>query len=113
MKTIHIVEDDDAVLDAMGEVFRALGHKVLSHPSAESFLNATHPHSKDVVLIDLGLPGLSGQEVIRSLHELETPPAMVVISGRPLADINQATSTWPHVPVLRKPVTAEALTACV
>ena len=109
--TIHIIEDDCGVRDALAELVGGLGYAVRSYADGESFLNVEPPHGDDVVLVDLGLPGMSGKTVITRLKALRQPPRIVVISGRSQADIDIAMRGLPDLPLLRKPMAADAIAA--
>ncbi len=110
MATIHIIEDDWGVRDALIELVRGLGHRVEAHATGESFLEAGAPAPDDVIFVDLGLPGIGGQHVIKWLNGLERPPRVVAISGRSRTDIEAALRDLPGLPLLRKPLAAEAIT---
>lgn len=62
-----------------------------------------------MVLVDLGLPGEHGTEVIRRVTALPVPPRVIVISGLPLAEICLAMREFANVAVMRKPLTSDLL----
>jgi two-component system response regulator FixJ len=111
--TIHIVEDDLAVRDSLAVLLENMGHQVACYPDGETFLRAAQPVARDSVIVDLTLPGVSGQEVIRRLQQHDQPPRIIVISGQPEATIRRELSgiAVPHL--LRKPLTIEDLAACL
>ena len=109
--TIHIIEDDPGVRDALAELVAGLGYAVRSYKDGESFLDVEPPQPADVVLVDLGLPGMSGSKIISWLKALGQPPRIVVISGRSQSDIDVALRGLPDLPLLRKPLAPEALAA--
>ena len=108
---IHIVEDDFGVRDSLIELVSALGFAARAYADGESFLRAGPPGPRDVVFVDLGLPGISGSEVIRWLAAQDRAPRIVAISGKPRADIDAMLRGLPTTPLLRKPLEAEALAA--
>ena len=108
---VHIVEDDWGVRDALVELVRGLGHAVVAYPEGESFIAAGLPGSGDLVLVDLALPGVRGEEVLQQLGRMAQPPRMIAISGQPKAEIEAALRRLPGVPLLRKPLAAEAIAA--
>lgn len=86
MKTIAIIDDDVAIGDMLQEVLQAGGYCVLraySGTEALYLLSGTQP---DLLLLDLMLPGLSGEEV---LAQLEGIP-VIVLSAR--ADVKDKVS---------------------
>jgi DNA-binding response OmpR family regulator len=59
--TVLLVEDDDMVRSSTSTLLRELGHRVLEAPSAEVAFSMLRDASIDVLMTDLGLPGLSGE----------------------------------------------------
>lgn len=66
---VTIVEDDDVLLQAFVEAVEDEPGLVLvgKHSSAEAFLNVAAGDQPDVVILDIGLPGISGLEALREL----------------------------------------------
>lgn len=108
---IHIVEDDFGVRDALIELVSSLGLAARAYADGESFMRAGPPAERDVVFVDLGLPGISGSDVIRWLRGQERAPKVVVISGKPRADIESMLRGLPSLPLIRKPLEADSITA--
>lgn len=77
MTLVHVIDDDDAVRDALGFLLQSHGFSTRLHASAEDFL-ALPPEKRDGVLVlDIRMPGLSG---IALFAELKTrPPLQPVI----------------------------------
>ncbi len=107
--TIHIVEDDPGVSDSLRFLLQALGHDVVSHPDAESFFECSPPGERDVIIVDLGLPGIRGSHVIRWLHRLTPMPRIIAISGQAQKAIEDELRDLDDVPVLRKPLSGDTL----
>ncbi len=107
----YIVEDDDAVADALQALLAGAGHETRVFASGEGFISAGPPGPGDTVVVDLGLPGISGSAVARWLSALSRPPRMVVISGKSSATIERETRSIASVKVLRKPPAADWLEA--
>lgn len=109
---IHIVEDDYGVRDALIELVSGQGHPVLAYADGEAFMNGCSPCGRDLVFVDLGLPGIGGVDVIRWLNELPEPPRVVAITGRPRIDIDLMMRRLPdNLQVLRKPLAPEAISS--
>ncbi len=110
MATIHIIEDDWGVRDALIELVRGFGHRVEAYESGEAFMQAAAPAPEDVIFVDLGLPGVGGQHVIKWLARRAAPPRIVAISGRSRLEIEEDLRDLPGLTLLRKPLAAEAIT---
>ncbi|ADZ71639.1 response regulator [Polymorphum gilvum] len=107
--TVHIIEDDFAVADALAVLLSGVGHETVCYPDAESFFEARPPNPDDSVIVDLGLPGLSGVQVVRWLEQMRQPPRIIVISGQSNNQIRRIFDEIRPVVFLRKPLTEEAL----
>ena len=75
MKTIAIIEDDQSIGDLLEEVLEREGYLVKRAYSGTEALYLLSRQRPDLVLLDLMLPGLSGEQV---LEKLSGVPAIVV-----------------------------------
>lgn len=75
MKTIAIVDDDIHIGNMLEEVFAKEGYRVLRAYSGTEALMLLSSKTPDLVLLDLMLPGLSGEEV---LPKIKNVPVIVV-----------------------------------
>ncbi len=106
---VHIVEDDPGVSDSLRFLLQALGHDVVSHPDAESFFESAPPCARDVVIVDLGLPGIAGSHVIRWLQKMNPRPRIIAITGQAQKVIEDELRGLPMVQLLRKPLSGDSL----
>ena len=79
--TIHVVEDDDAVREAMGLVLGAEGYEIRSWPDGEAFLREAAIGARDLLLLDIDLPGLDGVAVANALRARGQKVRIVLLSG--------------------------------
>ena len=75
MKTIAVIDDDIHIGNFLEELLQQEGYAVLRAYSGTEALLLLERHWPDLVLLDLMLPGLSGEEV---LARIEGVPVMVV-----------------------------------
>lgn len=75
MKTIAIIDDDIHIGDMLMEVLTQEGYNVLRAYSGTEALYLLSQNKPDLVLLDLMLPGLSGEEV---LPHIENIPVIVL-----------------------------------
>jgi two-component system KDP operon response regulator KdpE len=78
---ILLVEDDLQMLRFLRTLLRSSGHRLHEESNGREAVAAAAQHNPDLVLLDLGLPGLDGIEVIRHLREWSAAP-IIVISAR-------------------------------
>jgi two-component system KDP operon response regulator KdpE len=72
------VDDEPQVLRALRTSLAARGHEVLTAPNGETALDALSATEVDLVVLDLGLPGIDGVEVIRRLRSWSSTPVIVL-----------------------------------
>ena len=78
---ILIVEDDPSLRRTLAIGLTAEGHTVLAAPDGRSGIDVCTRDKPDLVILDLGLPDISGLEVLRSLRSWSRRP-VVVLSAR-------------------------------
>ncbi|MEP3048795.1 MAG: response regulator [Roseibium sp.] len=110
---VHIVEDDPAVADALAMAITNLDHFPKTYIDGETFLAQAPVSEADVVILDLGLPGMSGVEVAQKLSALQHPPRMIAISGKSHTRLQQHLKKLPSLRVLRKPLSMDTLAEAI
>lgn len=75
---ILAVDDEPQILRALRTSLTARGHEVVTAPNGESALDALSSGQFELVILDLGLPGIDGVEVIRRLRTWSAVPVIVL-----------------------------------
>ncbi|TMQ09211.1 MAG: response regulator [Deltaproteobacteria bacterium] len=80
---IVIIEDNDDVADTLADLLAGIGHRVSVARSGSAGIALIESAPPNVVLCDLGLPGMDGLEVCRSIRamQLAEQPIMVALTG--------------------------------
>ena len=78
---ILLVEDDEAAQAAVGTSLTAHGYGLRTASDGEEALRLWELHRPDIVLLDLGLPGIDGLTVLRHIRREATTP-VVILSAR-------------------------------
>lgn len=78
---ILIADDDPQILRALRITLGARGYDVVTASSGTEAINGAIEHHPDLLMVDLGMPGLDGIEVITAVRGWSTVPILVV-SGR-------------------------------
>jgi two-component system KDP operon response regulator KdpE len=78
---VLLVEDERPLLRALAMNLTARGYEVIEAATGSEGLAAAGAHEPDVILLDLGLPDLSGFDVIRAIRTYGSTP-IVVLSAR-------------------------------
>jgi DNA-binding response OmpR family regulator len=78
MKTIAIIDDDIHIGDMLTEVLTQEGYAAVRAYSGTEALYLLSQHQPDLILLDLMLPGLSGEEVLPHIHDIP----VIVLSAK-------------------------------
>lgn len=81
MSRILLVDDDQPLVRALSISLRARGYEIDVAGTGEEALDSAAHHHPDVILLDLGLPGIDGVDVIRGLRGWSQVP-VIVLSAR-------------------------------
>lgn len=110
-RRVLVVDDSADITESLSEVLQMLGHDTRSAPDGPTALRVAAEFRPHVVLLDLGLPEMSGQEVARRLRESPGGPKLRIVAltgwGDP-ADAGRAREADFDAHVV-KPVSLEAL----
>jgi len=88
MATVYIIDDQQAVRDALAEMLRLFGYSVESFPSAAAFLARVSAAPAGCIVADVRMPGMDGIELVRELARRRVALPVVLISGH--ADVPMA-----------------------
>jgi two-component system, OmpR family, KDP operon response regulator KdpE len=78
MSRILVVDDEPQILRALGTNLKARGYQVDLAPDGEAALALAARAHPDLVILDLGLPGIDGTDVIRGLRGWTSVPIIVL-----------------------------------
>ena len=81
MKTVLLVDDEMFARDYLGRVIEKQGFRVVSASSGEEGIIAYREHRPDYVFLDILLPGIDGEEVLRYIKDIDDNAAVVFITG--------------------------------
>ena len=82
-ETILIVEDEELLIDMVHLLLEANGYKVYAAHNGLEAIEVYKEHNKeiDLVLSDMGLPGMTGAEVFKKLKEINPDVKVTLASG--------------------------------
>jgi two-component system KDP operon response regulator KdpE len=78
---ILVIEDDPPIRALLRTVLTADGYRLTEADTGERAVRAAAQQPPDLVILDLGLPDIDGQDVLRRLREWLTAP-VIVLSAR-------------------------------
>ncbi|MCL5020778.1 MAG: PAS domain S-box protein [Bacteroidetes bacterium] len=82
-ETILVVEDEEMLMDFLKEILTRKGYRVLTAPDGETAISVFAANFKniDLVLSDLGLPRLGGQDMLGQLLKINPDVRVIFASG--------------------------------
>lgn len=90
--TVFVVDDDDAVREALEDLLDMAELATELHPSAEKFLEAYDPARSGCLLLDVRMPGMNGLELQAKLREARVHIPVIIITGH--GDVPMATRSF-------------------
>ena len=106
---IAVVDDEEAIRDALSDLFLAMGYSCQTFDRAEAFLAAHTPNRFDCLITDIRMPGMSGLALLEWLRAAgSTMPVIVVTSFDDPLIRSRAIESGAHA-YLTKPVSDDVL----
>jgi FixJ family two-component response regulator len=109
---VHLVDDDPSILRALARLLTGVGHRCLTHESAEAFLARHDPEEPGCAVLDLSLPGMDGFGIQNELAGVAARPVVFLTA---MGDVPASVRAMKAgaVDFLTKPAEPDALLAAV
>jgi two-component system, OmpR family, alkaline phosphatase synthesis response regulator PhoP len=78
MKTILVVDDETKIVQIVRDYLEHAGYAVVAAGDGKTTLAAFRASKPDLVVLDLGLPGLDGLDVTRAIRKESTAPIIML-----------------------------------
>lgn len=78
---ILIVDDDEGICEVLSTYLRPRGYRILSVHTGAGALDLLAKETPDVVILDLRLPDMEGQGILREIRERFPETEVVIITG--------------------------------
>jgi DNA-binding response OmpR family regulator len=82
---VLIAEDDSITRSALLDLLRAEGHDALAVETGRDAVAACTAVEPDLLIVDYGLPDMTGLDVLEKLREAADSPIAVIVTGRELS----------------------------
>lgn len=79
--TVLIIEDEKNIQTLMGKILKQHNYHVISADTGKTGLEFARSQGPDLILLDLGLPDIDGNDIIREIRTWSSIP-IIVISAR-------------------------------
>ena len=87
----HLIDDDEAIRDALAWLLKSRGLPCTTYDCAESFLAAWTPKLAGCVILDMRMPGMSGLDCFDALCERKSTLPVIFLTGH--GDVPLAVAT--------------------
>ena len=78
---VFVVDDDEAMRDALDTLIRSAGLKTALYASADEFLAGYDPEQPGCLVLDVRMPGMNGLELQQTLAEQGVNLPVIIITG--------------------------------
>jgi CheY-like chemotaxis protein len=110
VKRLLIIDDEPDILELLEMLFQD-HYIVVTASDGQSALEMLPLVDVDAILLDLHMPGMSGQDVVRELRKLENPPPVIIYSAA--YDLEKQASNLGAAGALSKTASPEDIIAAV
>jgi FixJ family two-component response regulator len=80
---IAVVDDDQRMLESLEDLLESAGHDVRLFAYGEALLDSCSLKEIDCLISDVGMPGISGLELLRFVRDARPDLPVILITGRP------------------------------
>jgi DNA-binding response OmpR family regulator len=109
MYTVLIIDDDEVLLRMLSITLTEEGYDVLTTADGPQGVTLYKEHRPALVLLDLGLPTVSGIEVLREIREFDKGGKVIVVTGYGSVESAVVSIRYGAIDYVQKPVDVDVL----
>ena len=108
---VLVIDDEEPVREAVYDILLMEGIRVLTAADGQAGIEIFGERSPDIdlVLLDLSMPGMSGEETLHKLREIDSSVPVILSSGYDKRDLRHRFNTKQLTGFVQKPYTAKRL----
>lgn len=111
---IAIIDDDEAMREALADLVDLIGYRSMSYGSAIDFLKGAGVPRPDCIILDVQMPGMSGLDLQQQLQREERPsPPIIFVTSFAEPDLTARAMKAGAYCVLSKPTPNDVLERCL
>lgn len=114
-EAVLVIDDEAPLLDVAREALESQGYAVETAESSEEALRLLCEENffADLIILDLGMPGMGGQEFLKALRDRQLGQQVIVSSGYSIEDVDFDFESYGVDAFLNKPYTLKELLSAV
>jgi FixJ family two-component response regulator len=113
VSTVYVIDDDEQVRDGLLRLLRSAGIGAVAFASAPAFLEAMPSDGHGCILLDVGMPGMTGPELHEHLAARRVTYPVIYLTGNGTVSGGVEAMKRGAVDFLEKPIDDEALLAAI
>jgi FixJ family two-component response regulator len=106
---IYVVDDDKSVRRGFEMFLKSVGMDMESFKNAEDFISEVKPQLKDILILDLHLPGMNGYSLLNKLEQDGIHIPVIIVTAFDDPQNRENCKRHGVKAILRKPIDSEAL----
>jgi len=106
---VYIIDDDKYVRRGFGILLKSAGIESISYESAEEFLKFFKSGEKDLLILDMHMPGMGGCDLLEHFTKNDLHIPVIIITAYDEQASRDCARNYGALAYLRKPVDGEAL----
>jgi len=106
---VYVIDDDSSARNGLARLLRAAGYRVQAYDSGSKFLETLDEHSSGCILLDIRMPGMSGDELALELKDRNINLPIIVVTADDNAGTRRMAREMNALGFFRKPVDGTAL----
>lgn len=110
---VSVVDDDESVRESLPDLLREFGFSVRAFSSAEDFLTADCVEQTKCLILDIGMPGMTGPELQQELKQRGQKIPIIFITAQRDEAIRSRVLGQGAIECLFKPFSEKALNTAV
>ena len=111
-KRILVIDDEDVIRNFVCDILRPLGNEVLQAEDGKAGLELFRAHAYRLVITDINMPGMGGNEVIEAIRAEDTETPIIVLTGTDDVTLEKALEHGANS-VVHKPFRVQELLSAV
>jgi DNA-binding response OmpR family regulator len=104
MPRVLAVDDDPMILELLAAVLTPKGYEVVTAQNGGDALMLLEAYAVDVVLLDVGMPGVDGMSALRRIRAVHSELPVIMLTGNVDAAVARATLQRGAFDYVTKPV---------
>ncbi|HOC78674.1 MAG TPA: response regulator, partial [Methanofastidiosum sp.] len=106
---ILIIDDEEGIRESLQMILENEGYKVFTADSGESGIKEFEKNKIDLVLLDLKMKRISGEETLKKIKDINNDTMVIIVTGHATLDSSLEAIKYGAYDYLRKPTSVDEI----